>query len=97
MNHIDADMWLAQRIALHARRPMVEVMSRVFGGDTDDRSRAQRFRQAIIEFRLENAVVGKRNGEPESYAQHFERRFGEPLVVPRVSPDTTHDMFEVTA
>lgn len=93
---LDGDMFLAQRIAFHANREPMELVSRVFAGDTTGTIRRERFRAAILDYRLASIIIGKRDGEPETYKQHFERRYQEPLEVPRGTSIDLHEMSEVT-
>lgn len=81
MNELDADMWLTQRIAFHANRRPVEMLAYVFAGSSHRAVRRDRFRALILEHRLADVAVGKKDGLPETYRMHFERRYGEPLEV----------------
>jgi hypothetical protein len=68
---LNGELWLARRIALHGVK--------VFEGDTDTAKRRERFRQAIKHHGLESVVCGGRGGKPATYAQAFERLYGEKL------------------
>lgn len=80
MNPIDADLWLAQRIAKHTGRDPVEVVSRIFGGTSEGAVRRERFRVAILEFGLADMELGEFDGTRETYRQAFERRYGIALA-----------------
>jgi hypothetical protein len=68
----DVEAHFAKRLADHGKR--------VFEGATDPQLRKERIRQAIIESRMDCTVIGRNAaGKPETYAQLFERHFGEPL------------------
>ena len=53
----------------------------VFAGLTDRPLRRERIRTAIIEARLDGAILGRnpRTQKPETFAAAFERHWGEPL------------------
>lgn len=68
----DAELWLAKRLDEHGVR--------AFDGRTDTDSRRERFRQAIIANRLSQVIAGRgSDGKSSTYAQAFERLYGEPL------------------
>jgi hypothetical protein len=69
------EQWLAQRLGEHG--------AGVFTGLTDRDTRRERFRAAILEHGLEAVVVGRHEGKPQTYAQAFERLFGEALKQPQ--------------
>lgn len=79
MSDIDADLWLAQRIATHTQRRPTEVVGAVFAGVATPADRRERLRAEIVSRGLAQVRVGKRAGSPETYAEHFERRYGIPL------------------
>lgn len=98
MNELDIDLWLAQRIAFHANRRPDEVLAIVFGGTTNRCVRRDRFRALILEHGLAESVVGKKDGTPETYRDHFQRRYAEQLTpVPRETHFGHHNSSEVTA
>jgi hypothetical protein len=97
MNELDADMWLAQRIACHANRQAAEVLGRVFAGDTTTSIRRDRFRDLILEHGLPDQVIGKKDGAQETYRSYFERRYQQPLEVPRGTSSDSHQHQKVTA
>lgn len=66
---LDQEMWLAKRAKAHG----------IFVGLTSREERMQRFREALTPYA---ALVCGRNaaGKPETYAQVFQRIYGEPLI-----------------
>ena len=80
MIDLDADMWLAQRLAQHLGRHPIEIVGQVFGGTTGQEERRERLRAIILSHKLSAVIVGRRDGKPETYAQHFARRYGRALV-----------------
>jgi hypothetical protein len=69
---LDAEIWFAKRL--------VQILTPVFVGTTDRDTRRERFRKAIIAGGLDNVVCGKRSdGKTETFAEAFERLYGEPL------------------
>lgn len=80
MNELDKDRWFAQRIASLAHREPFEGIARAFAGDTDVKSRKERFRALILEWRVAEKRLGKFDGHDETVRQHFERRYHEPLT-----------------
>lgn len=67
------EIWLARRLRDHG--------ARIFDGVTDRDVRRERFRAAILAHGLEHVVIGRdKDRKPVTYAQAFERLFGEPLV-----------------
>lgn len=54
----------------------------LFCGVTDAPARRARVRARILALDVADAVIGKRDGVPETWAQFFERQFGEPLGEP---------------
>ena len=72
MKQFDAEMWLAKRMSQH--------LSAAFTGTTDPAVRRERFRRGILAGELDCVVVGsKPGGKTETYAECFERLYGEPL------------------
>jgi hypothetical protein len=70
--HFDGELFFVRRLKDHGRH--------VFDGITDPEERRERIRFAIIEGALESAIIGKSPaGKTETYAQAFERFYGEPL------------------
>jgi hypothetical protein len=69
----DAEKWFAKRLTEHG----VTILS----GAADRKTRMERFRSAILGCYLEAAIAGKNaaTGKAETYAQSFERLYGEPL------------------
>jgi len=74
-------LWLAERVGLERRN----VFARVFAGLTDEAERVKRLRELIRE-----GIAARRcgwikcgtnpnTGKPETFAQVFERLFGEKL------------------
>jgi hypothetical protein len=73
---IDAEMWLLGRLQHH--------LAQVFTGATDPDVRRERVRRAIILGELDSIILGKRaGGGSETYAQAFERLYGQPLHPPK--------------
>ena len=51
--------------------------------------RKARIRIAIIDAGLDSTIVGRNpRGKPETYAEYFERHFGEPLIAKRKGKST---------
>lgn len=74
----DAEMFFVKRLGEHGRT--------VFAGITDPNERRERIRYAILEGKLDCAILGKNpKGRVETYAEAFERFYGEPL-----EPTSTH-------
>lgn len=76
---LDAEMWLAGRMREHG-------VDSVFDGVTDSDVRKQRFRQHIIEGGLEMVMAchAQDGRTAETYAEAFERIYGEPLELAAV-------------
>lgn len=56
-----------------------------------------RVRQVILVNRLECVIVGRHDGKPESYAQTFQRLYGEPLgKKAKREPATKHNTVNQT-
>lgn len=69
---LDHELYLAKRLGDHG--------AGVFTGLTDPAIRRERIRAAILEHGLELVILGRgKDKKPESYAQVFERLYGEPL------------------
>jgi hypothetical protein len=69
----DVEMYFARRLADHGKR--------IFDGLADPDTRKQRIRAAILEARMDCTIIGRApTGKPETYAQSFQRFYGEPLV-----------------
>lgn len=75
---LDRDAWLAKRLGEHG--------AGIFTGLTDPDIRRERFRTVILERGIAMVIVGKHDGRPESYAQLFERIYGEPLSAQTLKP-----------
>lgn len=74
---LDAELWLLGRLQQH--------LAQIFSGTTDPEIRKERVRRAIIVGELDAIILGKRaGGGSETYAQAFERLYGEPLYKPKV-------------
>lgn len=68
----DNEQWLANRLRVHG--------ARIFDGDTNVEGRKERFRQTI-ELVGPPVICGRdRDGKNVTYAQAFEKLFGEPLA-----------------
>jgi hypothetical protein len=69
----DTEMFFARRLKEHGKR--------CFEGITWPEVTKERIRAAIIESRVDCVIIGRApNGKPETYAQSFERFYGEPLI-----------------
>ena len=76
-NKLDAELWLLGRLQSH--------LAQIFTGETDCDVRRERVRRAIIIGELDSIILGKRaGGGSETYAQAFERLYGEPLHKPKL-------------
>jgi len=68
----DVEMYFARRLGEHGKR--------IFTGLSDPTITKDRIRQAIIDSHVDCTIIGRApNGKPETYAQSFERFYGEPL------------------
>jgi hypothetical protein len=69
----DAEAFIVRRLAEHGKG--------VFAGITDPDERRERIRFAIIEGGLDCTIIGRKHDskKPETYAEAFERLYGEPL------------------
>jgi hypothetical protein len=77
----DAEAYLARRLK--------DSGDRVFAGITDPKIRMERFRRAIIDGGHACAIAGRSlAGKSETYAQLFERMYGQPLIA--ITPTTTN-------
>ncbi len=71
----DGEMFFAKRLRDHG----VTILA----GATDEAMRRERIRSAIIECHLDQTIIGKSpSGKTATYAQCFERFYGEPLNPP---------------
>jgi hypothetical protein len=68
---VNAESWLGQRLLEHG----CDVYR--YGPETD--SYRERLRQTILDNGMGAVIVGRHDGKPETYAQTFERLYGEPL------------------
>lgn len=74
----NAEAWLIWRLG--------QLGERIEEGATDYAIRAERVRKVILHARLEAAIAGgTRKGKPETFAQVFERVYGEPLITEAMS------------
>jgi hypothetical protein len=73
----DAELYFARRLAEHR--------CRAFEGVTTPEITRERIRAAILEAKLDQGIIGRNSltKKPETYAQCFERHFGEPLIAPQ--------------
>lgn len=70
----DAEAYIVRRLKEHGKQ--------VFAGVTNPTIRKERIRTAIIEGKMDCAVIGKsQTGKSETYRQLFERHFREPLYL----------------
>lgn len=71
----------AQEIAVQSwvQRRLVAQITAIFEGLTDPQLRWERIRQVISANGFGPVILGRHDGKPETYAQFFERVFGEPL------------------
>ena len=76
--NFDNEMWLANRLRVHGVQ--------VFAGVTDSAERKQRFREAIEQVGPPVVCGRDRDGKNVTYAQAFERLFGEPHAQPPKAP-----------
>lgn len=68
----DAETYITRRLGEHG--------THVFTGFSSHDDRKLRIREAILAAGLEYVIIGRNGaGKPETYAQVFERHFGEPL------------------
>jgi len=66
------EMFMAQRLQAHGFD--------IFAGSSDGASRKAAFRRVLTEAGIEFAIIGKDStGKCLTYAQAFERTYGEPL------------------
>lgn len=66
-----AELWLIKRLGEHGVK--------ITDGVTTPEIRKARARQAIVDAKLDQAIVGKIENKPMTYAQVFEHMYGEPL------------------
>lgn len=86
---LDAEAWLRQRLIDHGALERVpdlkHQMREVTQGITTTAMRAERMRQVIVQHGLGVVIAGgSRKGKPETYAELFERIYGEPLITPEM-------------
>jgi hypothetical protein len=82
-SQFDAEAYFVRRLAEHGRT--------VFAGISDPDIRRERIRQAILDGKLDCAILGRRpDGKPETYQAAFERHYQQPLHVkqPKERPCT---------
>lgn len=73
---LSREMFMASRLKLHGYD--------VFAGSCDTASRKACFRRVLTTAGIELSIIGKdSNGKCLTYAQAFERTYGEPLSGPR--------------
>jgi hypothetical protein len=82
---MDAEAWLRRRLtdhgALEGLPDLKHQVIEVTAGVTTTAARAERMRQVILRHNLEAVVAGgTRKGKPETYADCFERIYGELLI-----------------
>jgi hypothetical protein len=78
----DAELWFVKRLK--------DLGRHVHAGITDPDERRERIRFAIIEGKLDCGIIGKSPaGKAETFAQAFERFYGEPLE-PKPRKGTSH-------
>ncbi|HEX5461914.1 MAG TPA: hypothetical protein VFX20_18260 [Steroidobacteraceae bacterium] len=82
---LDAEAWLRQRLIDHGVLERVPDLKHgvreVDLGVTTTAMRAERMRQLILRHGLEVVIAGgTRKGKPETYAELFERVYGEPVI-----------------
>lgn len=81
---MDAEAWLRQRLTDHGaleRMPDLKRQVRdVTAGVTTTAERAQRMRELILRHNLASVIAGRRGPKTETYADLFERIYGEKLV-----------------
>lgn len=80
---LNREMWFADKIA----RASGERFCGIFAGTTDPTTRSQRARELILKHQLAaRRVIPNR---PDSFADCFQRLYGEPLTA---SPDTSQPL-----
>lgn len=91
MTELNHEFWLAGRLKQHGADPQIE-------GDIGLSIRRDRIRMAILDHWLGPVVAGNRDGKPETYAQVFERLYGQPLVsaTPKARSPATNSNRELT-
>jgi hypothetical protein len=73
LRQLDGEAWLANRLSRFG------VLLPLFDGLTTTATRRARFREVINGHKLELVVCGSIGRKPYTYAQAFERLYGEPL------------------
>ena len=74
---VKAELWLAKRLAQHSALTDPEG---IFAGVSDPATRKERIRAAIHAKALGSVIAARgRDGKPVTYAEAFERLYGEPL------------------
>lgn len=79
MNPLEQESWLVQRLAQHGAA-VICVGPFASAGDS---VRLDSVRCAILDHGLTEVIVGRSDGKPQTYAQAFERVYGEPLIRPK--------------
>lgn len=68
------ELWFVGRLRDH--------LAQIFTGDTDPDTRRERIRRAIVNAEIQTVILGKNAaGKPETYADAFQRLYGEPLQI----------------
>jgi hypothetical protein len=70
---IEGERWLANRLSRFG------PFAPVFNGTTTPETRKERFRELIRERQVEHVICGSKERKPFTYAQAFERLYGESL------------------
>jgi hypothetical protein len=78
------EAWLRQRLTDHGALEHIADLKHqvreVTAGVTTTAERSARLRQVILKHNLEAVITGKRQGKTETYAETFERVYGEKLI-----------------
>lgn len=73
LERLDGELWLCKRLGDHG--------ASVHEGLTTTESRREQIRQIILRERFESVLVGRgKDRKPMTYAEAFERLYGEPLI-----------------
>ncbi len=76
---VHGELWLAKRLVQHSALP--DPVG-IFAGVSDPVTRKERVRQAIRRKALGSVIAARgRNGKPVTYAEAFERLYGEPIEI----------------